>query len=194
MWLLLAQPLVLAQPPVEVANFTAPVPVPGFVERAGSPGCSVHFEFEDPGRGWTRYRHGLTIPTSSDTPLMDPVTFMPPHDEAPPWPSLCGSDPALELEEWQTVYLWARLDTRWRIVNRDGAVLTFFDGPYASDVRLFAAALAAPDEFATAEAGPTCTPRAGHTCWTAFELWVYLEDWTAAHCSAESEEALPAAP
>lgn len=193
MWLLFIQAAALARPPVEVADFDAPTAVTGFPERRGPSGCAVHFEFEDAEKGWTHYRHGLTVPTAGTAPAMDPVTFMPPHDQAPPRPFLCGSDPLLENEEWQAAFLWARLDLRWRIVSSGGTVLTSFHGPYAEDVRAYAEALDALDAFEVAAEDPACVPRAEHSCWTAFELWVYLEDWAAERCAtaADDPDALP---
>ena len=186
MWLLLNIAAAQAQPLVEVADFSTPRPVTGLVARSGPPGCAVHFEYEDPSAGWTRFRHGVSLPSTGG--FEDPYLFMPPHDEGPPLPGgFCANVDTDEWMSWSAAMIWHTSAVPWRIVDGDGEVLTSFSRPYAVDARPLALALDALDDYQRGKSEPGCLTRANSECWTAFELWVYLEDWTATHCVTGEE-------
>ncbi len=177
-------PAAVAQPPIEVAEFERPALVGGFVERTGHPGCSVHFEFHDPDAGWTRFRYGLSAPSSVD---LEPSLFLPPHDLRLGPTYRCGNDPPDSVVEWHASYFWGRVDVDWRIVDGRGKVLTDFNGPFAVDAMPLAEALSAMDDLERGRSQAECVVRLpGTECWTALELWLYLEDWADLHCEVEA--------
>lgn len=183
MWHLLAIAAAQANPMAEVVDFSTPRPVYGLVARSGPPGCGVHFEYEDRDSGWTRYRYGISLPAVLSH-LPGPEYFVPPHDETPAgshWECI-GEAPSSRSILTRIGYA-----VPWRIVDGDGAVLTQFTLPWAIDGRPLALALDALDDYERGRAAPTCKPQPGLECWSAFDLWVYLEEWTAEHCVVPEE-------
>lgn len=189
----------LGRSPVAAAERTDPSPVLGVPERTGPPGCGVHFEVRDGRTGWTRFRNGEPLTTEEEWTrvfglpgtYVDPelLLIMPPHDEHAFGPPVCGSDLREQLPEYHIANRWFLLPLNWRIVDRDGVVLTEFQGPYARDARPLATVLSAVDDYDRGQADPACLAHPGRACWTAFELWVYLEEWADRHCVRTADAA-----
>ena len=110
---------------------------------------------------------------------------MPPHDRrynlATSW---CGNDPFYDSDEWRVGGLWLNSDVEWRIVDEEGLTVTLFQGPYAIDARELAVRLGVLDDYEEGLLEESCLARDGVDCWTAFELWVYLGEWSEVHCQA----------
>jgi hypothetical protein len=73
----------------------------------------------------------------------------------------------------------------WRIVRGDGTLLTSFVGEFAVDARPLAKELGALEDYRRGRRDPRCVRTRQHECWTASELWLYLEDWRDTNCVSE---------
>lgn len=155
---------------VEVVEFDAEQSIRGFPRHPTEPACDIHFEWQDPRDGWRRFVVG-TVPHPASEYFEVPV--LPAHSFRSP---TCGNDVP-------------EADFGWRIVDGAGAVVTEFEGAFAIDAWPLAARLG---ELAAYRKGKrSCSSATGSMCWTALELWLYLEDWQDEHCAVEESSTEP---
>ena len=143
-----------------IADFDA-AEIAGFPSHAEA-ACDIHFEWAHPERGWERYL--ALIAEYPGYPDAEPL--LPPHTGPLDGWGCYPQPPA----------------GRWRIVDGEGAVLTAFVGPYAEDAGPLAEALGEQAAYRRGRRDPACAASSGRECWTALELWLYLEEWQDARC------------
>lgn len=159
-----------------VAEFGAPLPVRAYPLHPEQPACDIHFEWRHPQDGWTRF-----VLEVSQYPGFEyyESLLLPAHDTRPWGPRWCGNEPPDPPA------------VGWRIVDGDGLVVTEFDGAFAVDAVPLARLLGEMRWYRTARRDPACAPTAAHECWTALELWIFLEDWQDEHCPSDEADAPP---
>lgn len=130
-----------------------------------APGCAVRFEWQEPGTAsWIAWE-GPTEPASDASGR--PVE--PPHR---PDPTLC----------WHG----CPEPGGWRIVDGEGRLLTGFAGPYAVDARPLARVLGERSAYRAGRRAADCRRAPGLECWTALELWLYLDGWQRERCAVDT--------
>lgn len=172
--MILLASIALASPSRWEVSFNEGLLITGFPPTESGPGCGVRFEYEDPARGWSYYRFGLTAPEGPGEGDGDwPYAFLPPHG----W---------REASHWSWLALGqAGQGYNWRVAAGDGTVLTEFDGVYAINALPLALALGVEETYSRAKSDPDCVSINGSECWTALELWLFLEDWQDQYCVVE---------